>query len=632
MFFSCGRKEAYLDVALRLAGDNRAELEKVLLHYSHNPSDSLKYRAAIFLIENMIWHNAIDYPDEKDYYKQIRSIFTYENKTRKKADSLFSQIKVDLQQKKQHRDVETLNATCLIDQIEHAFETRNYPWSASISWEDFCEYVLPYRAAQEQIEYWRPLYKQHMSNLLDSLVSVQADDTLVCRKLMDFFKPDTFTLVENSFPIPLRPSLYMEMNTGNCNDLTLYSLYAMRTAGLPVTYDHTPQWANRSLGHEWNALMSNGKAITFQIDDLVPFGEHLPSRTQNRIAKAYRKMYSIQKESLAMQFPKENIPPLFGNPFMKDVSEFYFKSTDVLTDLIYLPPSKKKYAYIMVFNNREWVPIGWGRIHKRQVTFPKMITGCAYMVMYYDNGMFHPASDPFYIDMEGKKKVLCADLQKIESVTLLRKYSFRDVAVITERMPGGQFQVANRADFKDAITVHVIDTLPVMTFQHVRLHDMPVCKYFRYLSSDKGHVYMAEMMVYDNEGRKLTGKIIGTEGTSLTELGFDKYKAFDGDCLTFFDAPITAGGWVGLEFEQKEQIQAIKYLPKNDDNHINENEEYELYYYDRMWVSLGRKTGDKTHALTYHNVPCNALLLLRNHTKGKEERIFTYENGKQVWW
>jgi hypothetical protein len=26
------------------------------------------------------------------------------------------------------------------------------------------------------------------------------------------------------------------------------------------------------------------------------------------------------------------------------------------------------------------------------------------------------------------------------------------------------------------------------------------------------------------------------------------------------------------------------------------------------------------------------LYLLQNLTKGKEERIFTYENGKQVWW
>ena len=36
--------------------------------------------------------------------------------------------------------------------------------------------------------------------------------------------------------------------------------------------------------------------------------------------------------------------------------------------------------------------------------------------------------------------------------------------------------------------------------------------------------------------------------------------------------------------------------------------------------------------LVYENVPGNALYLLKNRTKGKEERIFTYENDRQVWW
>lgn len=30
--------------------------------------------------------------------------------------------------------------------------------------------------------------------------------------------------------------------------------------------------------------------------------------------------------------------------------------------------------------------------------------------------------------------------------------------------------------------------------------------------------------------------------------------------------------------------------------------------------------------------PSNALFRLRNLTRGKEERIFTYDNGEQVWW
>jgi hypothetical protein len=36
--------------------------------------------------------------------------------------------------------------------------------------------------------------------------------------------------------------------------------------------------------------------------------------------------------------------------------------------------------------------------------------------------------------------------------------------------------------------------------------------------------------------------------------------------------------------------------------------------------------------LDYDNCPTNALFLLHDLTKGREERIFTYENGEQVWW
>lgn len=36
--------------------------------------------------------------------------------------------------------------------------------------------------------------------------------------------------------------------------------------------------------------------------------------------------------------------------------------------------------------------------------------------------------------------------------------------------------------------------------------------------------------------------------------------------------------------------------------------------------------------LIYDNVPSGALYLLKNHTEGKEERIFTYSNGQQNWY
>ena len=59
--FSCSVPDR-LEIALQFAGDNRPELEKVLVHYK---DDSLKLHAARFLIENMpsnysLWGDELD--------------------------------------------------------------------------------------------------------------------------------------------------------------------------------------------------------------------------------------------------------------------------------------------------------------------------------------------------------------------------------------------------------------------------------------------------------------------------------------------------------------------------------------------------------------------------------------------
>lgn len=45
-----------------------------------------------------------------------------------------------------------------------------------------------------------------------------------------------------------------------------------------------------------------------------------------------------------------------------------------------------------------------------------------------------------------------------------------------------------------------------------------------------------------------------------------------------------------------------------------------------------RKEISNDYFLNYDNVPSGALYWLKNHTRGIEERIFTIENGKQVFW
>lgn len=68
---ACNYVPNRLEQALEQAGANRAELEKVLRHYE---SDTLKYRAACFLIENMPYHS---YKDGKALEK-YRKYFSLE--------------------------------------------------------------------------------------------------------------------------------------------------------------------------------------------------------------------------------------------------------------------------------------------------------------------------------------------------------------------------------------------------------------------------------------------------------------------------------------------------------------------------------------------------------------------------
>ena len=46
-----------LEIALQAADENKEELKKVLYRYQKNPIDSLKYKAACFLIENMLFYS-----------------------------------------------------------------------------------------------------------------------------------------------------------------------------------------------------------------------------------------------------------------------------------------------------------------------------------------------------------------------------------------------------------------------------------------------------------------------------------------------------------------------------------------------------------------------------------------------
>ena len=179
----------------------------------------------------------------------------------------------------------------------------------------------------------------------------------------------------------------------------------------------------------------------------------------------------------------------------------------------------------------------------------------------------------------------------------------------------------------------MIDTLDGVHYNEVKLNSNRKFRYVRYHSPSKGYCNVAELEFYEDltTDRPLSGKVIGTDEVYQNDTSVAKSKVFDGKSLTYFDAKASEGAWVGLDLGSSKQIRKIRFLARNDLNGIYPKNEYELLYWDNSWVSLGRVIANKD-VLIYPQVPKNALLLLRNLTEGKEERIFSYSDDSQVWW
>lgn len=81
-FFACNctSYSPELTEALVLSGENRKELLHVLEHYEHD-EDTLKYKAACFLIENMRWHKS---------YRKVQHVDLKIPKLYEKLDYLYT--------------------------------------------------------------------------------------------------------------------------------------------------------------------------------------------------------------------------------------------------------------------------------------------------------------------------------------------------------------------------------------------------------------------------------------------------------------------------------------------------------------------------------------------------------------
>lgn len=625
-----------LEYDLKQAGDNRIELKKVLEYYNDEP---LKYSAAQFLISNIHFHFFLQSEELREYYRLRDSISRLTEKGKRNTyiqDSLLRLLELpSVDNIRRIPDVTCLDADYLIRHIDRAFEAWKSPWARHLTFDEFCEYLLPYRVGREKpvdsYEAFRDSAYAMAKTVLDSCNYTRENLQHIA---WDMYKGYNMSInYRSNYPGGHDPRDLITMKQGSCKEYAELGVHLFRSLGIPIAIDMVPQWANRSLGHEWNVFMTEKDSLldysfSARFDRI---GKHLASRTE-KSSKVFRITYSAQPGSPAMQRGKESVPRFFSTPCIKDVTDLYIKDCmDVTVRLTGFPFTRPKFVYLCTFDNQKWTAVQWAKTGWTNAIFQKMGRDVVYLPAYCEEGYMRPAGEAFILTKEGEKKNLKPDTTKRQTVILTRKYTDNWLLWrFGQRMQQSRFQVANKKNFSDSLDIHIIVETPLIRFNTVSVDlDRPY-RYFRFISTEENKGSdIAELAVFDKEGKQLTGNIIGH---GHTPRGHELGKVFDNNVLTYYMCFKEEIGWAGYDFGKPVEIGSFRYLPRNDDNFIREGELYEFFYWDAGWISLGQQVGTATQELIYDNAPLNALFLLRNLTKGKEERIFTYEDGKQVWW
>ncbi len=609
------------------------QFQQVLQHYKN---DSLKLRAAQFLIDNLDAHHSYQSTSIDSFYHFMDSIFSLN-----KSDSFYKESydkglskwgKNILQTRRLISDSETVTDNFLIKNIDDAFQMWQRSWNGQYDFDLFCRYILPYRAGQEPLSDWRSQYIERYAYNFELLDNIQTNFAHIYGLVNRLNRNYHATLY---YPRTFLPSFSLEallkLKAAPCGEYSNLYIGKLRAFGIPVAIDFVPQWGTSSMGHEWNVLIQrDGTGIPFGPYETL--GNHTLGHCFNDIPKVYRKTFEKRPESLALQAKGQDIPYFFKDPCIMDVTTEYTQTRTISIPLYKSLAQDSTIVYLAVFNNIRWVPVTWGIAKAGHAEFKDMGCGIVYLPVKWTEGQIKPVGDPFLLERSGHGHSILPDLTTFHPVTLTRKYHPKDrTGNNLQLIAGGKFQVANQEDFSDSITLFTIPLHNRCKYERVSTPHEGKYLYFRYLAPKGSHGIMAEVCPLDKSGKPIPQEELIGNKKGIEDHGID--KLFDGDLLTTFESRDADHVWAGIRFSTPTSVSQIRYLARNDDNDIRENELYELFYWaNGNWNSLGKKTGNESGELQFKKVPNNALYLLHNHTKGREERIFTYENEKQIWW
>ena len=666
-----------LDLPTEAEG-NRWELYRTLLYYKYIDRDTAKYAAARFLIDNMPYH-----------YSSARIL--QDNDTlewwRATTDSIYRSVvggvRIDEYPwdrlhivQKAHRgiieaetlpdvainrkwlcDIKEVTFGFLTDHIDNAFHVwRESPFARNLTFEEFKEYILPYRSVagygfNETGKRYNDMFAKY----------VLADSAADLRTAIQYYNTAVNVMRDiNGKTRRRHPSGIYDLYSRDfhdCVDIANYGCNILRACGLPVVVEHNICYRSLPGCHYHCSVYneSDGTWQTFNAESSLPGdGDWAFAETAN----VYRSTYAAQKDTPPfLRADGEFVPASLNDPCMKDVTAYLAKTTSVT--LPFKVKTGNKLAYLATFrkSNCGLIAVTWGLIDKKHgtVTFTNAMPGTLYFPVYYPNRNHKAFGKPFLIAMDGDSAMVrhlpytSASSSEYNTLMLTRKYPRKpSMKHVAEELVGGRFIGSANGDFSDAVTLLEITKVPAPALLTYPLSHRGHYRSYRFQSSAShphANISMLEWLAPDSHGYSNTmpamrrhilapsdTAAIRSESHLVRLMDADSWdrmlwKAeYDGNMQT---AP-SAYPNITLRLKEPQMVTHVRFAPKNADNGISAGDTYELHYWGEGWRSCGMVMADYEY-VEFSHVPQGKLYWLENHSRGEEEMPFLIDaQGRQT--
>lgn len=600
---ACDSDRRRVREALRLSGDNRPELERVLHHYRNDPE---KLRAARYLIANMPCHFALVGEEVGLIEEGLRRLATEPDCD---SETLASWQHLRFERLEPVSDCRVIRADYLIRNIDAAFDHwRNRPWNRNLGFDEFCELLLPYRVGTAPLEEWREAYAARYAPLVDSLLGETTDVVEIVNRLgQRLIDSGRFRYDERLRHPRLRPLFLLETPVGTCLDICDYTLYMLRAVGIPAAIDYYTYQGQ----HAWNVLRdTTGRYVPFWLTKYTGNAAERGGGDGRRKGKVFRYCHA----------GRQPLPT-------RDVTADYFPSN--CASLKTARRYNGQALRLALFDKKEWRTLDCATASGGQVRFRDVEPGVIYSVR--DDGG-HGVGYAFTVDTVGRTRLFIPDTTCRQRVVLKRKYLlWRYQRKRFTSVTGARIEVSDHPDFPDPQLVAILPE-PETFRHHIRPELGRKYRYLRFRADSSQRLLLAELQVYDTTRSQQPLPMTVVRHSLFPPNAKRNCRpdhCLDGDILTYAWSDDRAG-YITFDLGSPASIHEIVCVPWNDDNFVHPGDTYELFYHNGGddWVSLGRQTADG-YELVYDGVPVGAALWLRNLSRGREESLFTMCDGEQ---